>query len=340
MKVFENEKRSNQDMAVVEVLSKIQSPFVNRIQYSLEQNNSLCIFSPYMGGGELLSHLQEEGRFAEDRGRFYLAEIVLAMQYLHDIGLSQLNIRDRNILLNANGHVVLCLSHTRFGTSSNSSTSEYTAPELLLDKESVTNVADFWTLGVLAFEMICGWSPFYAEGKDQTVKNICFGKVRFPRDVFSLEGRNFIKALLNRNPAHRLGSAYGAVELMDHPFFYGMDWSAMVRRDIPPPSRVYPSRLFTPQAEYMTLHEPIKPNAPALDSGIGMSEGMRSTLQSMTFSWDTPSSVEYPSVPSIAGGGFTGLPLSSSNLQPGTSGPSGKSALSLSEEALFDLDIE
>lgn len=96
-------------------------------------------------------------------------------------------------------------------------------------------MVDFWSLGVLVFEMCCGWSPFYAEDTQQMYKNIAFGKVRFPRDTLSLEGRNFVKGLLNRNPKHRLGATDDAEELKRHAFFADMDWDALSKKLITPP---------------------------------------------------------------------------------------------------------
>ncbi|ROW16141.1 hypothetical protein VPNG_01786 [Cytospora leucostoma] len=114
-------------------------------------------------------------------------------------------------------------------------TTEYLAPEVLLDEQGYTKMVDFWSLGVLVFEMCCGWSPFYAEDTQQMYKNIAFGKVRFPRDTLSLEGRNFVKGLLNRNAKHRLGANEDAEELKRHPFFNDIDWDALSRKLITPP---------------------------------------------------------------------------------------------------------
>ncbi len=104
-----------------------------------------------------------------------------------------------------------------------------------LDDNGYTKMVDFWSLGVLVFEMCCGWSPFYAEETQQMYRNIAFGKVRFPRDALSLEGRNFVKGLLNRNPKHRLGANQGAAELKAHAFFNDVDWDALMKKKIVPP---------------------------------------------------------------------------------------------------------
>jgi len=83
--------------------------------------------------------------------------------------------------------------------------------------------------------MCCGWSPFYAEDTQQMYKNIAFGKVRFPRDALSTEGRNFVKGLLNRNPKHRLGANRDAAELIEHAFFADIDWQALGKKNLVPP---------------------------------------------------------------------------------------------------------
>jgi len=158
----------------------------------------------------------------------------------HDIVYRDL--KPENILLDANGHIALCdfgLSKANLsqGDTTNTfcGTTEYLAPEVLLDEQGYTKMVDFWSLGVLVFEMCCGWSPFYAEDTQQMYKNIAFGKVRFPRDALSQEGRNFVKGLLNRNPAHRLGAKGDAEELMQHPFFHDIDWQALSKKATQPP---------------------------------------------------------------------------------------------------------
>ena len=136
-------------------------------------------------------------------------------------------------------------------------TTEYLAPEVLLDEHGYSKLVDFWSLGVLLFEMCCGWSPFYAEDTNQMYKNICFGKIRFPKGVIGEEGKQFVKGvslnpilfnsvmqsakyqshpqLLNRNPKHRLGAERDAAQLKEHPFFKDIDWKALALKQVTPP---------------------------------------------------------------------------------------------------------
>ncbi|AOA64082.1 Serine/threonine-protein kinase [Komagataella phaffii CBS 7435] len=218
------------------------SPFIVGLKFSFQTPSDLYLVTDYMSGGELFWHLQKEGRFSEERAKFYIAELVLSLEHLHDNDIVYRDLKPENILLDANGHIALCdfgLSKANLASNGTTNTfcgtTEYLAPEVLLDESGYTKMVDFWSLGVLIFEMCCGWSPFYAENTQQMYKNIAFGKVKFPKDVLSSEGRSFVKGLLNRNPRHRLGAINDARELRDHPFFNDIDWALLKVKKIPPP---------------------------------------------------------------------------------------------------------
>jgi protein-serine/threonine kinase len=219
-----------------------ESPFIVGLKFSFQTSADLYLVTDYMSGGELFWHLQKEGRFVEERAKFYIAELILALRHLHQHDIVYRDLKPENILLDANGHIALCdfgLSKANLAkndtTNTFCGTTEYLAPEVLLDEQGYTKMVDFWSLGVLVFEMCCGWSPFYAEDTQQMYKNIAFGKVRFPRDALSPDGRAFVKGLLNRNPAHRLGAKNDAEELMAHPFFSDIDWNALSQKLTQPP---------------------------------------------------------------------------------------------------------
>ncbi|KAG5931915.1 hypothetical protein E4U59_007823 [Claviceps monticola] len=218
------------------------SPFIVGLKFSFQTPSELYLVTDYMSGGELFWHLQKEGRFDERRAKFYIAELILAIQHLHNNDIVYRDLKPENILLDANGHIALCdfgLSKANLTkndtTNTFCGTTEYLAPEVLLDESGYTKMVDFWSLGVLVFEMCCGWSPFYAEDTQQMYKNIAFGKVRFPRETLSQEGRNFVKGLLNRNPKHRLGATDDAEELKQHLFFADIDWNLLTKKLITPP---------------------------------------------------------------------------------------------------------
>lgn len=263
-RVFQVRKRDTKRIYAMKVLSKkeiiakkevahtigerkilqrsLESPFLVGLKFSFQTDADLYLVTDFKSGGELFWHLQKETRFSEERARFYIAELVLALEHLHKYDIVYRDLKPENILLDATGHVALCdfglskpdlrsdeLTNTFCGTT------EYLAPEVLLDEHGYSKLVDFWSLGVLLFEMCCGWSPFYAEDTQQMYKNICFGKIRFPKGVINEDGKQFVKGLLNRNPKHRLGAQRDAEELKEHPFFKPIDWQALARKQVTPP---------------------------------------------------------------------------------------------------------
>jgi len=143
------------------------------------------------------------------------------------------------------------------------------------------------------FEMCCGWSPFYAEDTQQMYKNIAFGKVRFPRDTLTTEGRNFVKGLLNRNPKHRLGATDDAEELKRHPFFADIDWEALTKKQIMPPfkpklkSETDTSNFDPEFTNALNGASSLNARAAALASGVAtstpLSPGMQANFKGFTF---------------------------------------------------------
>ena len=166
----------------------LECPFLVGLKFSFQTEKELFFVTDYKCGGELFWHLQKEGRFNEDRARFYIAELILALEHLHKYDIVYRDLKPENILLDATGHVALCdfglskpdLTNDQL-TNTFCGTTEYLAPEVLLDEKGYGKHVDFWSLGVLLFEMCCGWSPFYAEQTQEMYRLICYGKIRFPK---------------------------------------------------------------------------------------------------------------------------------------------------------------
>jgi len=276
------------------------SPFIVGLKFSFQTPTDLYLVTDYMSGGELFWHLQKEGRFDEKRAKFYIAELILALQHLHMHDIVYRDLKPENILLDANGHIALCdfgLSKANLTKNATTNTfcgtTEYLAPEVLLDEAGYTKMVDFWSLGVLVFEMCCGWSPFYAEDTQQMYKNIAFGKVRFPRETLTVEGRNFVKGLLNRNPKHRLGATDDAEELKRHPFFADIDWDALTKKLITPPfkpklkSETDTSNFDPEFTNALNGASSLNARAAALAAGVAtstpLSPGMQANFKGFTF---------------------------------------------------------
>ncbi|MCJ1455340.1 hypothetical protein MMC28_005694 [Mycoblastus sanguinarius] len=277
------------------------SSFIVGLKFSFQTPTDLYLVTGFMSGGELFWHLQKEGRFNEGRAKFYIAELILALEHLHRYDIVYRDLKPENILLDANGHIALCdfgLSKADLTkdqtTNTFCGTTEYLAPEVLLDEQGYTTMVDFWSLGVLVFEMCCGWSPFYADDTQQMYKNIAFGKVRFPKDALSTEGRNFVKGLLNRNPKHRLGAKRDADELKEHAFFADTDWNAMMNKMVVPPFKpklknVLDTSNFDPEfTNALDNSSSLNERAAALAGGAApdstpLSPGMQANFKGFTF---------------------------------------------------------
>ncbi|KAI8823050.1 kinase-like domain-containing protein [Fimicolochytrium jonesii] len=223
------------------ILRSIHHPFIVGLHYAFQSADRLYLVMEYINGGELYFHVSRFGRFGEERVRFYCAELVLALQCLHDKGIVYRDLKLENILLSREGHVKI----TDFGLSKQETedeesdseadmvfvvgTLEYLSPEVL-EGYPHTAAADLWALGVVTFEMLCGYHPFHSEDREEIQANILESPVEFPEWV-SPEAKDFIAGLLKRNPRLRLkGEA-----IRKHPFFAGVDWRKLFDLEVEVP---------------------------------------------------------------------------------------------------------
>ncbi|XP_045485620.1 ribosomal protein S6 kinase alpha-4-like [Pieris rapae] len=231
-----------------QVLEAVRAcPFLVTLHYAFQTETKLHLILDYVAGGELFTHLYQREHFNEDEVRIYIAEIILALEQLHKLGIIYRDIKLENILLDAEGHIVL----TDFGLSkefcgnekraySFCGTIEYMAPEVVRCGSQGHDIAvDWWSVGVLTYELLTGASPFTVEGEKNTQQEITKRIVKcsypVPNDV-SPEVQDFIKKLLVKDPRRRLGGGErDAEELKRHAFFKTLDWEAAARREIPAP---------------------------------------------------------------------------------------------------------
>lgn len=219
------------------ILEKIQHPFIVKLHYAFQTRDKLYMIMDFVNGGELFFHLKKDGRFAENRVKFYAAEIVCAIGHLHSLGVVYRDLKPENILLNAQGHVTI----TDFGlskqindgdTTTFCGTPEYLAPEVLKG-QGHGKAVDWWSLGTLMYEMLTGLPPFYSQNINIMYQKILNGELRFPSYV-SAEAQSVLEGLLTRRVEDRLGSR-GLDDIHTHPFFREIDWGALERRETEPP---------------------------------------------------------------------------------------------------------
>lgn len=197
----------------------------------------------YCGGGELFFWLKKDRRFSQQKARLFAAEIILALQALHSHDIIYRDLKPENILLDLEGHIRL----TDFGLSKEAvsgaganggtktfcGTPEYLAPEILENKGHGKAV-DWWSLGTLIYEMLTGLPPFYDQNMQRMYDKILNAPLRFP-SFMSAEAKDLLTGLLTRKVGDRLGSGpTDAEEIKAHPFFKGIDWEAVARKEIIP----------------------------------------------------------------------------------------------------------
>ncbi|XP_073274082.1 serine/threonine-protein kinase AtPK2/AtPK19-like [Primulina huaijiensis] len=225
-----------------DILTKVVHPFIVQLRYSFQTKSKLYLILDFINGGHLFYHLYRQGIFSEDQARVYTAEIVSAVSHLHKSGIVHRDLKPENILMDAEGHVML----TDFGLAkeidessrSNSmcGTTEYMAPEILLSKGHNKN-ADWWSIGILLYEMLSGKPPYTHANRKKLQEKIIKEKMKLPPRLSS-EAHSLLKGLLQKDPSQRLGSGpNGADEVKYHKWFRTINWKKLEARELLPKFR-------------------------------------------------------------------------------------------------------
>ncbi|KAL2329375.1 hypothetical protein Fmac_022802 [Flemingia macrophylla] len=265
-RVFLTRKRATGDLFAIKV----------RFFYSFTCRENLYLVMEYLNGGDLYSLLRNLGCLDEDMARVYIAEVVLALEYLHSLNVVHRDLKPDNLLIGQDGHIKLTdfglskvglinstddLSAPSFSTNgflgddepkprhsskreerqkqSVVGTPDYLAPEILLGMGHGAT-ADWWSVGVILYELLVGIPPFNAEHPQQIFDNIINRDIQWPRvpEEISFEAYDLMNKLLNENPVQRLG-ATGATEVKRHAFFKDVNWDTLARQ----------KAMFIPSAE-------------------------------------------------------------------------------------------
>ncbi|OAK98708.1 serine/threonine-protein kinase ppk14 [Phaeosphaeriaceae sp. SRC1lsM3a] len=260
-------------LAEQEILATSNHPFIVTLYHSFQSEDHLYLCMEYCSGGEFFRALQTRPNKCvdEDAARFYAAEVTAALEYLHLMGFIYRDLKPENILLHQSGHIMLSdfdlskqsdtggrptmILSGRNGTSSNNlptidtkscianfrtnsfvGTEEYIAPEVIKGCGH-TSAVDWWTLGILIYEMLYGTTPFKGKNRNATFANILRDEVPFPEGSGAPQVSNLCKAiirkLLIKDETRRLGSRAGASDIKTAPFFRTTQW-ALLRHMKPP----------------------------------------------------------------------------------------------------------
>lgn len=217
------------------ILSRIQHPFIVDLYATFQDHLNVYMLLSYIPGGELFSHLRRAGRFTPDVTRFYLGGIVLALKYLHGYNIIYRDLKPENLLLDHRGYLRIA----DFGfakvvddrTWTLCGTPEYLAPEII-EQKGHSKAVDWWACGILTYEMLVGYPPFFDENPFGIYKKIVKGVVHWPQEL-DLGSKDFIRAFLNPDRSARLGNLRGgAMDVLNHPWFEGVDWDALLKGEI------------------------------------------------------------------------------------------------------------
>lgn len=243
MKVLDKlmiKKRNQQQHTQTErdLMVQVRNPFIVKIQFAFQDNANLYICTEFMQGGEMFYHIYNEKKFSLEKTRFYAAELVLALEFLHANKMVYRDLKPENILMDSQGHIKV----TDFGLSkifdkdeiakTICGTPQYLAPEILTHKYEYS--VDWFSLGCVVYLMLMG-RPAYRIPKGQKPNLEIYKKIKIP-SIFTPETKSFLKGLLSLDPKKRLGyGKNGSENIKKHAFFKGMDWKALAKKKIKPP---------------------------------------------------------------------------------------------------------
>lgn len=286
MKVMEKEvlverkavRDAHSERNILARVGQFELPFIVQLHVAFQTSQRVYLVMDFAAGGELMFHLRREAMLSEDAARFYAAELLIAIESLHNMNIVHRDIKPENVLLDNLGHLVLtdfglAKDITGLGDQAHSwcGSEDYMAPEILARQEHTGKPADFWAYGVFIFDCLCGhppFSPLHEKGKltrKRLHDRILKCKYKLP-PYLTPQCHSLLRKLLTKDPAKRLADP---AEIRGHPWFKGIDWEAMEGKQVKPPivpTQGSPTACFSPSLTsmaYSAPHSPLTLTAPA-----------------------------------------------------------------------------
>eukprot|EP00914_Ancora_sagittata_P026955 GHVO01052901.1.p1 GENE.GHVO01052901.1~~GHVO01052901.1.p1 ORF type:complete len:652 (+),score=108.99 GHVO01052901.1:253-1956(+) len=226
-----------------EILAENDHPFIIKLVRTFKDKQYLYFLTELVTGGELYDAIRKLGLLSRQQAQFYLASVVLAIEYLHERNIAYRDLKPENILLDSQGYMKLidfgCAKKMQGRSYTLVGTPHYMAPEVILGK-GYTSTSDIWAFGICLYEFMCGPLPFGNDAEDQLeiFKAILTGKLTFPHYVTDQDATYLMKRLLCRLPEVRIGcSINGYKDIKEHPFFNDFSWDKLMGRAVTPPLR-------------------------------------------------------------------------------------------------------
>ncbi|KAI7890326.1 camp-dependent protein kinase 2 [Mucor mucedo] len=220
------------------ILESVAHPFLVNMWGTFQDNVNLYMVMDYVPGGELFSVLRRSKRFPDHVAKFYAAEVILAIEYMHSKNVIYRDLKPENLLLDSQGHIKITdfgfAKHVPDITWTLCGTPDYLAPEIIQSK-GYGRAVDWWSLGVLVFEMLAGFPPFYDDDHLKLYEKILAGRVKYP-NYFIVHSKDLLKRLLTADLTKRYGNLKdGSEDIKRHAWFQGVDFNRVLARQIRPP---------------------------------------------------------------------------------------------------------
>ena len=221
------------------VLKESNCPFILKLHYSFQTPDYLYMILDYCSIGDLSYQIQLN-LFEEDEAKFYIAELILAIEYLHKHDIIYRDLKPENILIDSDGHIKLAdfgLAKENVKTDIPNKTFcgslQYLSPEMI-SKQGTTKASDIYGIGAILYELISGNPPFYTQDQDLMLQNISENKLEF-QEFFSEEIKDLLKKMLHKDPKKRIGINNDKSDLKNHEFFKDINWEDMALKKVKPP---------------------------------------------------------------------------------------------------------
>jgi serum/glucocorticoid-regulated kinase 2 len=229
-----------------DILYSVSHPFIVSMDYVYQNDFRIYFLMTFIKGGELYRHLSKMRRFNEEQARFFIAQIALAIGHLHKKNILYRDLKPENVLFNEDGYLLLAdfglakmTKSKKEKTNSFCGTPEYLSPEMIIGNGH-DNTVDWWTLGILLYELFVGITPFFHRNNHRMQYLIQEAPVSFPdKAKFGFEvpphAMNLIERLLEKDKTKRLGAIGDIDEIMAHPFFAPLNIEKLLKKELVPP---------------------------------------------------------------------------------------------------------
>lgn len=220
------------------ILNAVNFPFIASYAASFKDNCNLFIALEFVVGGEMFKHLVKYNKFSENLTKFYCAQVVLAIEYLHNMDIIHRDLKPENTLIAQDGYIKLSdfgfAKHVKSRTYTLCGTPEYLAPEIIQSKPYGKPV-DWWAVGILTYEMSTGKPPFQSDQPIKIYEKILAGKYKVPNNLTD-EIKDFMRCLIQADVTKRFGNLKNGVDdVKTHKWFASIDWMAIYTKKVTAP---------------------------------------------------------------------------------------------------------